>query len=336
MTSKYIYHYVYRITNIIEKKHYYGKRSSKIEPKLDLGFKYFGSPSGKTNSWIVKDQKENPSSYRYKIIRICDSAAAAHKLETKLHNRCNVAKNENFYNEVKTSYTNSLGFNPSEKAFVVDKNNEKYYVYRDDERIKSGELFYPNKGMVIVKDHTGFKFRVELTDPRYISGELVHQNKGLPGNLNQKLAASKASSSSFPIVDMMGDKYRIPINTPGYGVIYKHVATKEILYQEITSGNTFWGTTEYLENSLFRVLYYNKGKSTKFIYYTPWGTFNSVREANISSPRDFGYQNIKIWCRKYETKINSKFSPKLLNFFNYSILGMSFKEIGFYRSEVSK
>ena len=34
-------HYVYRITNKIENKHYYGVRSCKIDPKLDLGIKYF-------------------------------------------------------------------------------------------------------------------------------------------------------------------------------------------------------------------------------------------------------------------------------------------------------
>ena len=43
MTSNIIYHYVYRITNLINNKHYYGKRSSKIEAKLDLGLKYYSS-----------------------------------------------------------------------------------------------------------------------------------------------------------------------------------------------------------------------------------------------------------------------------------------------------
>ena len=36
MTSNTIYHYVYRITNLINNKHYYGKRSSKYKPKYDL------------------------------------------------------------------------------------------------------------------------------------------------------------------------------------------------------------------------------------------------------------------------------------------------------------
>ena len=35
------FHYVYRITNIVENKHYYGSRTSKINPYDDLGKKYF-------------------------------------------------------------------------------------------------------------------------------------------------------------------------------------------------------------------------------------------------------------------------------------------------------
>lgn len=34
------FHYVYRITNLLENKHYYGSRSSK---ELDIGIKYFTS-----------------------------------------------------------------------------------------------------------------------------------------------------------------------------------------------------------------------------------------------------------------------------------------------------
>ena len=42
-----MYYYVYRITNKLLNKHYYGSRGSKIEPKLDLGIKYFSSSTDK-------------------------------------------------------------------------------------------------------------------------------------------------------------------------------------------------------------------------------------------------------------------------------------------------
>ena len=38
MKKEYIHNYVYRITNIVDNKHYYGVRTSKnISPKEDIG-----------------------------------------------------------------------------------------------------------------------------------------------------------------------------------------------------------------------------------------------------------------------------------------------------------
>lgn len=100
----YQYHYVYRITNIVENKHYYGVRSSAILPIDDLGKRYFSSSK---NISFIQDQKENPDRYKYKIIRIYDSRNDAIKLEIKLHNKFNVGINETFYNQVKQT---SSGF----------------------------------------------------------------------------------------------------------------------------------------------------------------------------------------------------------------------------------
>ena len=47
------YHYVYRITNTTLNKHYYGSRTSQIEPAKDLGHKYFSSSFDKE---FIKDQ----------------------------------------------------------------------------------------------------------------------------------------------------------------------------------------------------------------------------------------------------------------------------------------
>ena len=100
-------HYVYRITNKIENKHYYGCRTTKLEPKDDLGSKYFSSSRDKE---FIKDQKENPYNYKYKIIKIFSTREEAIELEIKLHNKFNVGINESFYNRAKQS---SLGFDTS-------------------------------------------------------------------------------------------------------------------------------------------------------------------------------------------------------------------------------
>jgi hypothetical protein len=126
------YHYVYRITNILLNKHYYGRRSCKnCHPKDDLGIKYFSSSKDKD---FKKDQKEHPEYYRYKIIRICDTAEDILDLECLLHNRFNVAINESFYNKAKQTSIgfNTFGYKHSEETlmkFSIMKKGEKNNRY---------------------------------------------------------------------------------------------------------------------------------------------------------------------------------------------------------------
>jgi len=99
-------HYTYRISNIIKNKHYYGIRTA-VNPHKDLGIKYFSSSSDKE---FIKDQKNNPENYKYKIIFIFNNRIDAIKMEIKLHNKMDVGINENFYNKVKQT---SIGFDTS-------------------------------------------------------------------------------------------------------------------------------------------------------------------------------------------------------------------------------
>ena len=95
-------YYVYRITNINLNKHYYGKRKTNIDPKLDLGIKYFSSSRDKE---FIEDQKSNSHSYKYKIIKKFDCVEKATSLEIYLHNKFDVGKNPNFYNKSKQTST---------------------------------------------------------------------------------------------------------------------------------------------------------------------------------------------------------------------------------------
>lgn len=90
------YHYTYRITNLITGMHYYGDRSSDCHPQEDLGIKYFSSF---TEKWFKLDQIENPSHYKYKIIKIFNTRKEAKALEIKLHRKFNVKNNPKFYNK---------------------------------------------------------------------------------------------------------------------------------------------------------------------------------------------------------------------------------------------
>lgn len=94
------YHYVYRITNKKENKHYYGVRSSKVKPKLDLGIKYFSSSTDKN---FMNEQKVNNSIFKYKVIKIFETRKDAELFEVKLHSKFDVQMNNKFYNKCKST-----------------------------------------------------------------------------------------------------------------------------------------------------------------------------------------------------------------------------------------
>lgn len=96
------YHYVYRITDVKNNKHYYGKRSTDVDPEKDLGVCYFSSS---TNKAFRNDQRCNPDYYKYKVIKVYSSAKKALLMECKLHEKFNVGVNPMFYNKVKQTST---------------------------------------------------------------------------------------------------------------------------------------------------------------------------------------------------------------------------------------
>lgn len=94
-----IYFCVYRITNIIEKKHYYGYKSSNIHPSKVIGVTYFSSMRNKDGATFKKDQKENPQNFKYKILQIFNNKDDALNREIKMHSIFDVENNPNFYNK---------------------------------------------------------------------------------------------------------------------------------------------------------------------------------------------------------------------------------------------
>lgn len=124
-------HYMYRITNIILKKYYYGVRSCYIEPKKDLGHKYFSSS---TDKLFIQDQKRNPKNYEYKIIRCFKTRKSAELFETKLHTKFQVQIHEAFYNK---AINTNMGFSvvgtkqtPEHTAKIVKHSKGKTYEER--------------------------------------------------------------------------------------------------------------------------------------------------------------------------------------------------------------
>jgi len=128
-------HYVYRITNVLLNKHYYGSRSCKCNPYDDLGIKYFSSSKDKD---FKKDQKEHPEHYRYKIIKIFENRNDAYALEILLHEKFDVGINENFYNRSKQTSTrfNTYGLKYSEETLKKMSIAQKGKKFSEEHRKK--------------------------------------------------------------------------------------------------------------------------------------------------------------------------------------------------------
>lgn len=167
-------HYVYRITNKIKNKHYYGVRSSNIKPKEDIGIKYFSSSTDKN---FMLDQKENPQNYKYKVLKIFDSRKDAEMHETFLHEKFSVQTNESFYNKAKNTL---MGFSV-EGTKQLEEHKAKLTL------TKIGKVTFKN----IITGETG-RIDKELF---YLDDNLISVNKGVPKSKEhkEKLSAAKTN-----------------------------------------------------------------------------------------------------------------------------------------------
>ena len=171
MNTNQVYHYVYRITNIVKNKHYYGVRSCKILPKLDLGICYFSSSKDRE---FIKDQKSNPNNYKYKIVAITDTRINAVKLEIYLHNKFNVGLNSHFYNKAKQTAT---GF---DTTGVVPHNKGKPHSPEARQKMSKSQIGNTNSKGKVVSEETRKKMSI------------AKKGKALPEEVKQKM--SKAHS----------------------------------------------------------------------------------------------------------------------------------------------
>lgn len=128
-----MYYYVYRITNIENKKHYYGARQSKSLPKNDLGVIYFSSSK---DIQFKDEQKQYKEKFKYKIIKTFNNRLDMINYEIMLHNKFNVGKNVNFYNGAKQT---SKSWDASGKTCVKDQYNNTYFVETNHPKILNGD-----------------------------------------------------------------------------------------------------------------------------------------------------------------------------------------------------
>jgi len=224
MTSKHNYFCVYRITNLVENKHYYGYKSSKIHPSKVIGVTYFSSLTKDEGKAFRKDQKENPQNYKYKIVQIFNTHKEALAREIRLHTKFDVGVNPNFYNKAKQT---STGFDTTGKFPVKDAMGNTMLIDHLDIRYINGDVVGKNKNMIPVKDKDGKFYSVHNTDPRWLSGELVHNTSGM-----------------VSCIDKDGNKFSANVNDPRYISGEIHGVSKGYFNAKDSQGNRFFITKE--------------------------------------------------------------------------------------------
>ncbi len=360
------YHYLYRITNIVEIKHYIGIRTSKnILPQDDLGVKYFSSSK---DTQFKQDQKDHPENYRYKIIIVSYSRKKVAELEVKYHKKFNVGNNSKFYNLANQTNTS---FSDHEKVSMRDKDGKCVRVSINDPRIENGELFgvakgkiamidgegkisqvsivdpriasgelqYINKGVTTVRDSNGNHIRVDVDDPRIKTGELQNINKGISTmrDFNGNIIKVTSNDPRIKTGELVGSTKGMTKMRDSDGKIYyvstsdPRIKTGELvgICKGLFPAKDRMGNTKLISKDS---LEWKNGEFTGitkiFIYITPFGNF-------INDFTKIPYIKLYRMCISYrDTQITKSLfknhKPYLEPLFNFDeIEGKTFKELGF-------
>lgn len=192
-----MYHYFYKIINLINNHFYYGIHSTN---NLDDG--YMGSGHRLHRAY----KKYGISNFSKEILKYFNSREEALNYEEDIVNEV-LIKDNNCYNEVlggggiktvglfpvrNTITGEQILMNKDDPRYIsgeyrtlsygltpaVDKNGKHYLVEKNDKRFETGELKKQFENKVCVIDKNGNKFYVNKDDTRYISGELLFYNKG--------------------------------------------------------------------------------------------------------------------------------------------------------------
>ena len=157
------FHYLYKITNNINDRYYYGVHSTSI-----LEDNYMGSGS------IIKKaiSKYGVENFTKEIISFFGTREELLLAENRI-------VTPDLINDPK-SYNLAEGGKQGSNHVVIakDKLGEVVAVSDRDPKWLSGELVGVTKGYILCKDSSGNKKQILASDPKWLSGELVGVTKG--------------------------------------------------------------------------------------------------------------------------------------------------------------
>ncbi len=211
------YHFLYKTTNLLNGKVYYGIHSTN-----NIEDDYLGSGSYFYRS-LKKYGKEN---FKREILEFFDNREDLVKAEKELVTE-DLVKDSNCYNV----QVGGEGWNSINTIAVKDNNGNCFRVHRDDPRYLSGELVGIAKSTVTVKDEYGNWHQVSVTDPRYVSGIFSHFTKDtvitkdvngtyfrVHKNDRRYLSGELvfAAKGTATVKDKNGKGFRVDLNDPRY------------------------------------------------------------------------------------------------------------------------
>lgn len=240
------FHYLYKITNLINNKYYYG-----IHSTSNINDGYMGS-----GSLLYKAiKKYGRHNFKKEILYYFDN-------RKELLNKENEIVNESvIYDD--NSYNLSEGGKQGSNHVIIakDSNNNVLAVTDKDFRWTSGELVGVTKGYILCKDNIGNVLSVQANDPRWTSGELVGITKGFGTFLDKDNNIVYTSMNDPRIIN--GELKGV---TTGRKHIYRGVDEKLVLLKDLQSYlDDGWKLGSPKSNSSEGKIIINNGKINKLV-----------------------------------------------------------------------
>ncbi len=214
--AKHKYHYLYKTTNNLNGKYYYG-----IHSTSNLDDNYLGS--GKILRYSIR--KYGKENFKREILEMFDSREDLIQAEIDLITRV-ILEDKQCMNINFGGHAGKLMM-----VSVKDKYGNTFSVFVDDPRFLSGELVHVTKNKITAKDKYGTFYHIDKTDVRYLSGEFVGISKNKfsvkdkDGNTSQidkddskYLSGELVSTTSgkVNVKDKDGNTYKVDKTDPRY------------------------------------------------------------------------------------------------------------------------
>lgn len=167
--DKYKFNYVYRITNLKNNKHYYGVRSSNINPCRDI-LNY------KSSSKLVKKDINNLgiNNFKFKIVKNFKKRIDANIFESYLHHKFDCKSSKNFYN-LNNSYTT---FDTTNCVYVFNNENKIVKITSDEYFKNKDKYTHPQTNHInVLNIATNEKIKIKVGEFNKEKHLIFHHNK---------------------------------------------------------------------------------------------------------------------------------------------------------------